>query len=137
MAAVVAFLSLPSPVGAQVPVTDIAMDVIVRGPTRSAADDKTLVAEVSNLGTTVVQVCDTDILWDIEIKGFPTTGTVSEAARCEDLSPGGSARFKATWTYGTGEPGAGAEVAYTATVSGIFGDVNVANDSDTELRVAK
>jgi hypothetical protein len=40
------------------PSTDAALRVIVNGPTRSAADSKTVVAEVINLGT---EVCRTPL----------------------------------------------------------------------------
>jgi hypothetical protein len=56
--------------------------------------------------------------------------------RCKMLGPGAQARFKATWSYASGEVQAGATVVYTATVD-VSGDANDANDSDTETRIAK
>jgi hypothetical protein len=130
-------LVLPATVLAQEPpVTDVAMDAIVKGPTRTAAGDKALVAAVTNVGTSTVEVCDIDISWDIDVNGIPTTGSVNEPAACNTLGPGASAKFKATWTYGAGEPGAGALVSYTATVI-VASDFNTTNNSDTELRTAK
>jgi hypothetical protein len=118
------------------PVVDASMNAIINGPTRTAAGDKALVAKVTNLGTGPLLVCDTDISWAITVNGTPTTGNVSEPAACSTLSPGGSHRFKATWTYGAGEPGVGATVVYTATVS-VANDSNAGNNSDTETRTAK
>ena len=118
-------------------VIDGSMNAIVSGPTRTAAGDKTVVAKVTNLGTDVLQVCDTDISWAITVNGTPTTGTVSaKTTGCKTLTPGGSARFRFLWTFGTGEVSPGATVVYTATVT-VAGDVNNANNSDTETRTAK
>jgi hypothetical protein len=116
---------------------DVAMNAIVSGPTRSTADGKTVVAKVSNFGTTNCVVSDTDITWAILVNGVPTTGTVAALnPGTSTIGPGSSARFRSRWTYGTGEVSPGATIVYTATVS-VAGDVNVANNSDTETRTAK
>jgi PKD domain len=118
-------------------VIDGSMNAIVSGPTRTAAGDKTVVAKVTNLGTDVLQVCDTDISWAITVNGTPTTGTVvAKTTGCKILTPGGSARFRFLWTFGTGEVSPGATVVYTATVT-VAGDVDNSNNSDTETRTAK
>ncbi len=118
-------------------VTDAAMNVVVSGPTRSAADGKTVKAVVSNVGTSTFQVCDTDISWNIMVNGAPTTGTVAALnPGCSNLAPGGVARFRFRWTYGFGEVTPGAIVDYTATVT-IPGDAVPGNNSDTETRTAK
>jgi K319L-like, PKD domain len=118
-------------------VVDGSMNAIVSGPTRTAAGDKTVVAKVTNLGTDVLQVCDTDISWAITVNGTPTTGTVvAKTTGCKILTPGGSARFRFLWTFGTGEVSPGATVVYTATVT-VANDSNTANNSDTETRTAK
>jgi len=124
-------------VNAPPPVVDIAMDVIVNGPTSSTKTSKSLVAKVTNMGTASQQVCDTDISWAITVNGTPTTGSVApKSAGCKTLSPGASTRMTFVWTYGAGEVTSGATVDYTGTVS-IAGDANAGNNSDTETRTAK
>jgi hypothetical protein len=136
IAIVVVFLSLLTAV-AKAATSDMTMDALVNGPTRTAAADKSLVAKVTNLDILSALVCDYNIRWDITVNGSPTTGTVSSLTPvCTNLKPGASIRFKYEWTFGAGEPGAGATVAYTATVA-IPNDQNAANNSDTETRIAK
>jgi hypothetical protein len=136
IAIMVAFLSLLTAV-AKAATWDVSMDALVTGPTRTAAADKSLVAKVTNLGVISALVCDNHIRWDITINGSPTTGSVSSLTpSCTTLKPGASTRFKFEWTFGPGEPGAGATVAYTATIV-IPDDQNAANNSDTETRIAK
>jgi hypothetical protein len=133
--AVTAGLVLPA--NAQAPAVDASMDAIVKGPTRAIKTSKSLVARVVNEGTSTILVCDTDISWDVLVNGVPTSGQVSaKTRRCKMLGPGAQARFKATWSYASGEVQAGATVVYTATVD-VSGDANDANDSDTETRIAK
>jgi hypothetical protein len=133
--AVTAGLVLPA--NAQLPVVDAAMDAIIKGLTRASKNSKALVAKVVNEGTSTILVCHTDISWDVLVNGVPTLGRVSAITRgCKMLGPGAKARFKSTWTYGAGEVQAGATVVYTATVN-VSDDANVANDSDTETRIAK
>jgi hypothetical protein len=118
-------------------VIDGSLDVIVSGPTRTAAGDKTIVGKVTNLGTGPLTVCDTDIAWAITVNGAPTTGSVTpKNAGCSTLGPGSSHRFRFTWTFGAGEVSAGVVVDYTGTVN-VAGDVNAGNNTDTETRTAK
>ena len=112
------------------------MDVIVNGPTSSNKTSKSLVAKVTNEGTSTIEVCDTDITWDIEVDGVNSTGSVSEPADCKTLGPGASTRFKATWTYGAGEVATGAVVNYMATVT-VPDDFDASNNTDSEIRTAK
>jgi hypothetical protein len=112
------------------------MDVIINGPTSSTKNSKSLVAKVTNEGTSTITVCDTDISWDIEVNGVNTTGSVSEPASCNTLGPGASTRFKATWNYGAGEVTTGAVVNYMATVT-VANDFDAANNTDSEIRTAK
>lgn len=136
IAIVVVFLSLLTAV-AKAATNDVSMDALVNGPTRTAASDKSLVAKVTNVGVVSAVVCDNYIRWDITINGSPTTGSVSSLSPgCMTLKPGASARFKSEWTFGAGEPGAGATVVYTATVA-VPSDEDAANNSDTETRIAK
>jgi hypothetical protein len=95
-----------------------------------------VVAKVTNAGTSTITVCDTDIAWDIEVNGVDTTGSVSEQAGCKTLGPGAPSRFKASWTYGAGEVTPDATVSYTATVS-VAGDINATSNTDVEVRIAK
>lgn len=136
IAIVVVFLSLLTAV-AKAAANDVSMDALVNGPTRTAASDKSLVAKVTNVGLTSALVCTNYIRWDITIDGSPTTGSVSSPTQvCTTLKPGASDRFKFEWTFGAGEPVAGATVQYTATVA-TPSDENAANNSDTETRIAK
>jgi hypothetical protein len=124
------------PANAQPPVTDMAMDAIVNGPTRASKSSKSLVAKVVNEGTSTVEICNFDISWDITVNGTLTTGQVSAInTDCELLGPGDSMRFRFNWVYGTGEVGVGAEIHYAATVDAAE-DFNLANNTDTEIRVA-
>jgi hypothetical protein len=114
---------------------DASLDVIINGPTSSTKTSKSLVANVVNEGTSTITVCDTNITWDIEVNAV-NAGSVSEPANCKTLGPGASTRFKATWTYGAGEVTTGAVVNSMATVT-VAGDVNAANNTDSEIRTAK
>ncbi len=118
-------------------VIDAAMDAIVGGPTRAAAGAKTVVAKVTDLGTGPLEVSGGDISWEILVNGAPTTGTVAALdPGTKTLMPGGSARFRSRWTFGTGEVSPGATVEYTACVS-VAGDSNSSNDCGTATSTAK
>jgi hypothetical protein len=116
--------------------TDVSMNVIVHGPTKSSKTSKSVVAKVRNEGTSNVTVCNSDVTWDIEVNGVDTTGSVSQRERCKTLRPGQSTRFRATWTYGAGEVTAGAEVNYMATVT-VAGDSDTSNNTDSEIRIVR
>jgi hypothetical protein len=118
-------------------VVDGALDVIVSGPVRTAAGDKTIVGKATNVGTSPITVCDTDISWAISVNGSPTTGTVApKNPGCSTLGPGSSHRFRYTWTFGTGEVSPGATVDFTGTLS-VANDVDLTNNISTETRTAK
>ena len=118
-------------------VVDGALDVIVNGPVRTAAGAKTIVGKATNVGTSPITVCDTDISWAISVNGSPTTGTVApKNPGCSDLGPGSSHRFRFTWTYGSGEVSLGATVDFTGTLS-VANDVDLTNNTNTETRTAK
>jgi hypothetical protein len=133
---VVTSLAWSATASAQVPITDVEMIVIVRGPTRTSAGSKDIVAIVDNVGTSSVDVCDSDISWDISVNGQTTTGSVLSNPDCKILDPGAFGRFRFTWTYGIGELAVGDAVRYTATISAP-NDFNASNNSDSELRIAK
>jgi hypothetical protein len=116
---------------------DGSIAVVVHGPVRAAAGDKTVSAKVTNTGSTTFTVCDTDISWDITVNGSPTTGAVAPTkAACVDLGPGSKHMFKYVWTFGAGEVNPGATASFTATVN-IAGDPTPADNTATETATAK
>ncbi len=111
-------------------VTDDSVNAIAGNP-RAGADSKRIVAKVTNLGTGTWHVCDTDVSWTVPV------GTVASLnPGCADLRPGASKRFRFRWTYGAGTLTPGQVVNLTASVPVRPGDINAANNSDTEQQTA-
>jgi hypothetical protein len=101
------------------------LNVIISGPLRSATDHKTVVAKVTNTGTSAFTICGTDISWTV------TVGSVTQDTKCATLAPGGSTRFRNTWTWTAGQVVAGQSYTVTGTI------VSPISATDSETRIAK
>lgn len=115
---------------------DMTLDVVVNGQTRSDVLYTTVAADVANVGSVSMEVCDSDVLWDIEVNGVNTTGFVLPSnPGCTTVAPGHKVRFRYKWVHGPGELVPGATVVrYTGTLS--FADEDPSTNTDTELRIA-
>jgi hypothetical protein len=98
------------------------LDVVVNGQTRAAAGDRTVVAKVTNAGSTAITVSDADVAWSIRVgasacdgSGNLTTGSIEPLnPGSTTLEPGRSATFRYRWTFGAGEVSSGTGIAYRA-----------------------
>ena len=111
-------------------VVDAGAELIVNGPTRSAATKKGFVVRVSNLGTGDLTIDPTtDVSAEVTVNGSPAGSVELKSTNSKTLSPGAKTRFRFQWNLeGSAVPGD--TVVYSGTVS-VTDDAMPGNDSDS------
>ena len=113
---------------------DAAGDVIVNGKVHKNTDHKVYFLLVTNLGDSPITVDPTtDIDASVLVNGIEN-GSVEALTGPKTIAPGDTRRFPLRWT-GDGPLAKGDTVEFTACVN-LAGDVNTANNCDSETRTA-
>ena len=117
-------------------VVDAGAELIVNGPTRSAATKKGFVVRVTNLGTgpiTIDPAIDTSA--EVTVNGAPAGSVELKSTNSKTLDPGARTRFRYQWNL-EGSAAPGDTVVYSGTVS-VADDADPGNDTDSATATAR
>jgi len=118
------------------PAVDAAAELILNGPTRSAATKKGFVVRVTNLGTGPITIDPaTDTSAEVTVNGSPAGSVDLKSTSSKTLDPGARTRFRYQWNL-EGSAAPGDTVVYSGTVS-VADDADPGNDTDSATATAR
>ena len=119
-----------------VQVVDAGAELIVNGPTRSAATKKGFVVRVTNLGTGPITIDPaTDTSAEVTVNGSPAGSVDLKSTSSKTLDPGARTRFRYQWNL-EGSLLPGDTVVYSGTVS-LADDADPGNNTDSATATAR
>jgi len=118
------------------PTIDATAELILNGPTRSAATKKGFVVRVTNLGMgpiTIDPATDTSAV--VTVNGSPAGSVELKSTNSKTLGPGARTRFRYQWNL-EGSLLPGDTVVYSGTVS-LADDADPGNNTDSATATAR